>query len=119
MAAVRRIAALRALWQVLARRGDGTGTRDHLAALPRMLRWGFGGRYPYLDRGRLGLVLLALGYVLSPVDLVPELLLPLLGLGDDVVILAWAFGALLAETGSFLEWERARGRDRVIVSVVD
>lgn len=52
-------------------------------------------------------------------DLVPELLLPLLGLGDDVVILAWAFGALLAETGSFLEWERARGRDRVIVSVVD
>lgn len=112
MASVRRIAAIRALWRVLytARRPGAVGLKGHLAAVPRMVTQGMTGRYPHLGRGRLGLAVLAVVYVLSPVDLVPELFLPLVGLGDDAVVLAWAFGAVLAETEAFLAWERDRGR---------
>ena len=112
MATVRRMAALKALWHVLylARKQGAAGVRAHLAALPRMLAMGFSGRYPYLGKGRIAMVAFALVYVISPVDLVPELFLPLLGLGDDAVVLTWAFGALLAETEAFLSWERTRGQ---------
>jgi uncharacterized membrane protein YkvA (DUF1232 family) len=111
MAAARRLAALKALWQVgvLARRHGGAGVLAHLGAVPRMLRQGLTGRYPQLDRGRVLLAAVALLYVLSPIDLLPELLLPLLGLGDDAVVLVWALGAVLAETDAFLSWERERG----------
>lgn len=119
MATVRRTAALRALWQVvyLARRQGAAGVREHLRAVPRMVAMGFTGRYPHLGKGRVALVVLAVVYVLSPVDLVPELVLPLLGLGDDAVVLTWALGALLAETATFLDWERAR-REVIIGDVV-
>jgi uncharacterized membrane protein YkvA (DUF1232 family) len=71
-----------------------------------MLRGAFSGRYPDLTRGRLGLLLLALAYLVSPVDLVPEAFLSLLGLGDDVIVAAWLGGAVLVETERFLAWER-------------
>lgn len=112
MASVRRTAALKALWAVVrvAGRSGAPGVRERLLAVPRMIRLGLSGRYPFLDKGRLGLVLLALVYVLSPVDLVPEVFVPLLGLGDDVVVTTWLVGALLAEAGAFLDWECDRAR---------
>ena len=48
------------------------------------------------------------GYALSPVDLIPELVLPLIGLGDDAVVIGWIAVALINETESFLSWERDR-----------
>lgn len=112
MASVRRVAAMKALWTALgaARRPGVPGVSERLRAVPRMLRQGLSGRYPFLDKGRIALVVLALMYVVSPVDVVPEAIVPLLGLGDDAVMAAWLVGALLAETGTFLEWERDRSR---------
>jgi len=112
MAAARRTAALRALWAALwaARRYGVPGVGERLAAVPRMVRLGLTGRYPFLDKRRLGLVLLALVYVISPVDLMPEAFLGVFGLGDDAVVTVWLVGALLAEAGAFLDWERARSR---------
>lgn len=108
---VRRAAALRSLWRAVraARRG-GPGLGQHLAALPRMLRAAAVGEYRDLAAGRLALALLGVVYVLSPVDLVPEALLGVLGLGDDLLVTTWLAGTLLGETGRFLEWERERGR---------
>lgn len=77
-----------------------------LQALPRMVRAAVTGRYPALGRGRLLLIALAVAYLVSPVDLVPEALVPLLGLGDDAVLALWLGGAFLAESDRFLEWER-------------
>ncbi|MEJ2578854.1 MAG: DUF1232 domain-containing protein [Kineosporiaceae bacterium] len=114
--AVGRVAAVHALWRVLARRGTHGGVGRQLAAVPRMLRAGVRGRYPQLDRGRIVLILLALGYVVSPVDLVPEVLLSFPGLADDAVVLTWAVGALLGETEAFLAWERAG--DQVVTGEV-
>jgi uncharacterized membrane protein YkvA (DUF1232 family) len=82
--------------------------RDRLSATPRMVRLGLSGRYPHLDRRRLGLMALALAYLVSPVDVIPEALLTVFGLGDDLVVLTWLTGSLLAESETFLAWERSR-----------
>jgi uncharacterized membrane protein YkvA (DUF1232 family) len=79
---------------------------DRLRALPRILGGAVTGRYPALSRGRLGLILLALAYLVSPIDLLPEAFLPLLGLADDGVVALWLGGTFLAETERFLAWER-------------
>jgi uncharacterized membrane protein YkvA (DUF1232 family) len=64
------------------------------------------GRYPALSRGRLGLIVLGLAYLVSPIDLLPEVFLPLIGFADDGVVALWLGGAFLAETERFLAWER-------------
>jgi uncharacterized membrane protein YkvA (DUF1232 family) len=104
----RRVAAFSALWRAVAqsRRPGTPGLGERLRALPRMARGSVTGRYPELSRGRVGLIVLALAYMVSPVDLVPELLLPLLGVVDDAVVALWLGGAFLAETERFLAWER-------------
>jgi uncharacterized membrane protein YkvA (DUF1232 family) len=66
------------------------------------------GRYPALGRGRLALMLLAGVYLVSPLDVVPELLLSVVGLGDDLVVLTWLAGALLADAELFIAWRARR-----------
>jgi uncharacterized membrane protein YkvA (DUF1232 family) len=106
----RRIAAFRALWQAVSqgRRPGAPGFGDRLRSLPRMVVGAASGRYPELGKGRLALFLLALAYLVSPVDLVPEAFLALLGLGDDAIVALWLGGAFLSETDRFLSWERSR-----------
>jgi uncharacterized membrane protein YkvA (DUF1232 family) len=121
---IRRMASLKALAQALSRsrRPGAPGVRDRLAAVPRMLSMGLSGRYPYLDRSRMAMAALALLYVISPVDLMPEVILPLIGLGDDAFVAAWLAGAVLSETDTFLAWEKATGDgdvDVVVGEVVD
>ncbi len=107
-----RIAAFRALWRVIVQgnRPGSPGLGDRLRALPRMISAAVSGSYADLGRGRLAMLGLALAYLISPFDLVPEVLLGLLGLGDDAVVALWLGGALLVETDRYLEWERAQPR---------
>ncbi|HEX5542108.1 MAG TPA: YkvA family protein [Micromonospora sp.] len=104
---MRRAAAFRALARTLtvgARGGPSLGKR--LVALPRMIKATLRGRY---DGGvRLALMTGAIAYVVSPVDLMPELFLAVFGLADDVVMATWLAGSVLAETERFLEWEARR-----------
>jgi uncharacterized membrane protein YkvA (DUF1232 family) len=83
-----------------------------------MLGQGFTGRYPHLAKGRVALAAVALVYLVSPIDAIPELIVPILGLGDDAFVAAWLVGVLLSETDTFLDWERARA-DVVVGEVVD
>ena len=110
--ALKRMATMRALWQITRdiRRPGAPGLRVRLAAVPRMIGLSLVGRYPQLSRRRLALIVAGVAYLLSPIDLIPELLLPLVGWADDAVVLAWLVGTLLAETEAFLAWEAARGR---------
>jgi uncharacterized membrane protein YkvA (DUF1232 family) len=105
-----RVAAFTALWRAIAQshRPGAPGVGERARAVPRMLRGALSGRYPALSRGRLGLIVLALAYLVSPVDLVPEMFLALLGLTDDAVVALWLGGTFLAETDRFLEWERGQ-----------
>ena len=108
MVAVGRMTAARALWVAVrsARRSGSSGIPARLRAVPRMVSRGFTGRYPHLDRRRMLLALLGIVYVISPVDLVPEILFPVIGLGDDAMVAAWVLGVVLSEADAFLHWER-------------
>lgn len=104
-----RTAAFVALWRQLRaakRGGPGIGTR--LAALPRMVGASLRPRRRYDGLWRLALMAAAVAYILVPVDLIPELFLAPIGLIDDALVVTWLSGAVLSETGRFLEWERQR-----------
>ena len=109
---LKRTAAFTALAKALtsgARGGPSVAKR--FAALPRMIRATARGEY---DGGkRLILMAAAAAYVVSPIDLVPEAFLFVVGLADDAVMIAWLAGTVLSETERFLEWEKQR--DRVVV----
>jgi len=104
---MRRTAAFTALWRAMrsgAHGGPSVGKR--LAALPRMIKATVRGEY---DGGtRLALMTAAAAYVVSPIDVVPELALLVFGLADDAIMITWLAGTVLDETGRFLEWEARR-----------
>jgi uncharacterized membrane protein YkvA (DUF1232 family) len=109
---LKRTAAFTALARALtsgARGGPSLSKR--LLALPRMVKATAKGEY---DGGmRVLLMAAATAYVVSPVDAIPEALFLVFGLIDDAAMIAWLAGAVLSETGRFLEWEKQR--DRVVV----
>ncbi len=80
-----------------------------LAAIPRLVRDVLGGRSDGLSKGRLGLMALALLYVLSPVDLLPEAIRPVIGLADDAAVAVWLVAALLGATNGYRAWEARQG----------
>lgn len=90
----------------IAMRPGGPGLAARLAAVPRMVSSTLAGRYPGLSLGRLALMVGAVAYVVSPVDLVPEGALLMLGLADDAMVLGWLAAALVTETEGYLTWER-------------
>lgn len=106
---MKRISAFATLWQAVRgqRRADAPPVSEQLLALPRLVTMTLRGAYPGLDRSRLLLMGLALAYVVSPVDVMPEALLLLAGMGDDAVVLSWLAGTVLVETEKFLAWEGA------------
>jgi uncharacterized membrane protein YkvA (DUF1232 family) len=111
-ATARRMTAARALGAALlgsSRRG-APGVAERFRAVPRLVRATLTGRYRGMTRGRLGLMLLGVLYVVSPIDVMPELLLTVFGLGDDALVVAWLTGTLLAETDAFITWERQPGK---------
>jgi uncharacterized membrane protein YkvA (DUF1232 family) len=91
-------------------RPGSPGLGQRLASVPRLFRATFSGEYAGTTRGRLLLVLAALGYVVSPVDFVPEAFLSVFGLADDALVLSWLAAAVVNETEAFLAWERTTPR---------
>lgn len=114
IAKVRRLNAFRALWRAVraGQRPGAPGMGDRLRALPRMVGAAVSGRYPGLGKGRLALFVVAIAYIVSPVDAMPELLLTVLGLGDDALVAMWLAGSFLDETERYLHWERGAVPDR-------
>ena len=102
--ALRRRMAWTALLRVFKPGTPGLGPR--LAAIPRMVAATVRGEYD--GKARLTMMGVAGFYIVSPVDVVPELFLTVLGLVDDAAVAVWFAGALLDETERFLEWERRR-----------
>nr|WP_239521190.1 DUF1232 domain-containing protein [Blastococcus saxobsidens] len=87
---------LAVLWRT---RPDGLTVRDGLRLLPdvvRLVRRLAADRT--LPRGLRVRLWLLLGYLLSPVDLVPDVV-PVLGYADDVVVVAWALRSVVRAAG--------------------
>lgn len=61
---------------------------------------------------------LALIYVISPIDLIPDFV-PVVGALDDLAILAFAIPMLLREVDKFLLWEFQKRSDRRNPNIID
>ncbi len=94
----------------IASRPGGPSLVDRAQAVPRLVRAVRSGEYTGTSVGRLLMMLGAAGYLVSPVDLLPEGLLGAVGLADDAVVGSWLAAELVTETEAFLEWERTTGR---------
>jgi uncharacterized membrane protein YkvA (DUF1232 family) len=102
---LRRRNALFAFLRVFKPGTPGLGRR--IAAIPRLISASVSRRYDGFWR-LVGMLVAAI-YIVSPIDLIPELVFGPFGLIDDAAVAAWLAGALLSETERFLEWERTRG----------
>jgi len=85
---------------------------ERVQAVPRLVRSTIDGTYAGTTLKRLGLVAGAVAYVASPVDLLPEMILPVLGAADDAVVISWAIKTFLEETDRFIAWETGQGLHR-------
>lgn len=83
------------------RAGAAGSPLDRLRAVPAMVGTTARGRNPELPRYQLLLWLIALVYLVSPIDFIPEFL-PLLGIGDDIGVASWLLTSLYAESGNYI-----------------
>jgi uncharacterized membrane protein YkvA (DUF1232 family) len=91
-------------------RSGAPAVTDRLHAVPRLVRATLDGSYAGTTKRRLGLVVGAVVYVVSPLDLLPEAVLPVVGAADDAVVISWAVKTFMEETDRFLAWEAGQGR---------
>ncbi|GAB3689152.1 YkvA family protein [Saccharopolyspora tripterygii] len=92
---------------VRAHRAGAAGSPfDRVKAVPSMVGSTARGRNPELPRYQALLWLIALVYLVSPIDFIPDFL-PLLGIGDDIGVASWLLSSLYAESGNYLA-----GRER-------
>ncbi|PKW25688.1 YkvA family protein [Phycicoccus duodecadis] len=112
MARARTLAYVGALGRAVrtATRPGGPSIGERAGALPRMVAAIRSGEYTGTSMVKLGLVVAGAAYVVSPVDLLPEGILGVLGLADDAMVLGWVATTVVEETERFLEWERTVGR---------
>jgi uncharacterized membrane protein YkvA (DUF1232 family) len=93
-------------------RPGGPSVMERVHAVPRLVRATLDGTYAGTTLARLGLVAAAVAYVASPIDLLPEAFLPVVGAADDAVVIGWAIKAFIEETDRFVAWELGRGARR-------
>lgn len=107
-------------WQIYSEtlRPEAPGMWERVRAVPRMLKAVLRGQYKGMSHGTLGLLVLGLIYIVSPLDVIPDPLLPF-GIIDDTGMAIWLATALVRAAGDYVTWERG-GRPTVVVGdVVD
>ena len=80
---------------------------ERAAALPRLLRAAKSDGYAGLPGSRKALWALALVYLISPIDILPEFL-PVIGVTDDAGVAVWLLTSVSTATGLYLRHERER-----------
>ncbi|GAA2023910.1 hypothetical protein GCM10009740_11600 [Terrabacter terrae] len=95
-----------------ATRPGAPSLQERVHAVPRLVRSTLHGAYAGTTLKRLGLVAGAVAYVASPIDLLPEAILPVVGAADDAVVISWVIKAFFDETDRFLAWEAGQGITR-------
>lgn len=97
----RRLAPLRPARKAVVSAPGAGGPVARLRAVPAMVAAPWRGPDAAVPRYQTVLWLLAVIYVVWPLDFVPDLL-PLLGFGDDIGVGAWLLTSLYAEAGNHL-----------------
>lgn len=109
MSSVKKFAAVAAVVKAvrLAVRPGGPSLGERAGAMPRLIRATLSGQYTGVSKGRLALMVAATGYIISPIDLIPDII-GLVGFADDAVVMSWLATRFVEETELFLEWERGQ-----------
>jgi len=76
---------------------------QRLMAIPPMLWTTMRGRWPGAPKGRIFAGLAGIIYLVTPIDLMPEVFLGPLGIGDDIALATAAVAALLSAAESYLD----------------
>ena len=76
--------------------------KDHLTLMGDYIRDVAAGRYKGYSKGNLTLIVAAVLYVVSPLDIIPDFLI-VAGLIDDAAIIAWAFNEMNKELTKYQE----------------
>lgn len=92
---------------------------DRVKAIPSMARAVLSGRWKGTSRVGVGMSLLGLLYVISPIDVIPDFLLGM-GLVDDLGIAVVSVAYLVKSVDSYLDWQDgiSPGSGEVIEGVV-
>lgn len=80
------------------------GFGQRVASLPGLVRDTMTGRYDGLGKGRLAMMVVALIYIVAPIDVLPEALLTIPGLLDDAAVAAWLIASLMGATTAYRAW---------------
>ena len=84
----------------------------------RMFRMWRKGVYPMRSVDII-LPLIGLLYVISPIDFLPEIAVPVIGVLDDLAVLSLAIPKLIKEVDKFLLWEAERKYSTNDTKVID
>ncbi|MET7279186.1 YkvA family protein [Kribbella sp. NPDC005582] len=84
---------------------------ERARALPRLIRAARSGAYSELPKTRMGLWVLALVYLVSPFDILPDLL-PIIGVTDDAGVAVWLLTSVSTAAGLYLNHERKQVNQR-------
>lgn len=80
---------------------------ETLQTMLRLIRTSVSGEYTGLPTSTVVAAVAVTIYFLSPIDLIPDFI-PVLGLLDDVALVAWFSTTIKEEMDKFLEWESTR-----------
>jgi uncharacterized membrane protein YkvA (DUF1232 family) len=80
---------------------------ETLQTIFRLIKASISGEYTGVPGTTVAAAVAVLIYFLSPIDLIPDFI-PVLGLLDDVALVAWFSTTLQGEMEKFNEWERTR-----------
>jgi uncharacterized membrane protein YkvA (DUF1232 family) len=78
---------------------------ESLQTLTRLIKAAVSGEYTGIPTATIVGGIAVLLYFLSPIDLVPDFI-PVIGLLDDVALLAWFMSSIKVEMDKFNEWEK-------------
>ena len=83
----------------------GAGLSKSLGTLSRLVHAYLGGRYRDVPKSTLSLIAFGFLYFISPIDLIPDALIPF-GFVDDAFVLGWVVKRISGELTKFRTWER-------------
>ncbi|SIQ18259.1 Uncharacterized membrane protein YkvA, DUF1232 family [Chryseobacterium sp. RU37D] len=84
----------------------------------RMVKMWRKGQYPMKSIDII-LPMLGLLYIISPIDLLPEVAVPVIGVLDDLAVLSLVIPKLIKEVDKFLLWEAERKYSAGETKVID
>lgn len=80
---------------------------DSMQTLFRLVKFASSGEYTGVPTPTVLAAVAVLIYFLSPIDIIPDFI-PVVGLLDDVALMAWFTSTLKTEMDKFSEWEKSR-----------